>query len=90
MRAYKKIRTGDYQLDQVQENISQFVAPFLSNPLLDGIIHKDKTINTTLALEHKLGRDPLGYLIVKKNINVRSTDLQAIIGMGQLQTLFLI
>jgi hypothetical protein len=69
MRAYKKIRTGEYKIDQVQENISQFVAQFSTNPLLNGILHKEKTINTTLALEHKLGRIPLGYLIIKKNSN---------------------
>ena len=69
MKDFKRLRTGEYKLDQVQENLSQFFKQFKDVPLLDGILIKDQRINTTLSLDHKLNRQALGYIITKKSAN---------------------
>ena len=69
MKSFKKIRTGNREVDQIQENLTQFFTQQAGNFLLDGILHKEITINTTFALEHKLGRLPIGYIVVRRDSN---------------------
>ena len=67
MKSFKTVRSGDYSIDKTQNNIGQYFKRLSGLFLLDGILHEDIVINTTFALEHKLGRVPLGYLVTKKD-----------------------
>ena len=67
MKSLKTIRSGNYNIDKIQDNLAQYLEQFTGLFLLDGILHKDIEINTTFALEHKLSRVPLGYLVIKKD-----------------------
>jgi hypothetical protein len=67
MRSLKTVRSGNYNIDKTQDNLAQYFKRLQGLFLLDGILHKEIEINTTFALEHKLGRVPIGYLVIKKD-----------------------
>jgi len=69
IRAYRKIRSKVTDLVQVQENIEQTFKSVLSVPLLNGRLLTDIQLITgqTNRVEHKLGRNMIGYIIVRKN-----------------------
>lgn len=69
MKLLERIRTGDYNLEKIQQNLINFTGQFSKVQLLDGILLKGLVVNTSLQLSHKLGRIPQGYIIVSKNAN---------------------
>ncbi len=86
MRDLKRIYSTDYKLDQVQQNIIDFINQFRDVPLLDGIAIKNIELDGSVQVVHKLGRVPQGYIVTKKNgnasvwngeINERTLDLLA-------------
>lgn len=66
--AFKRLKSSTPELDRVQDNIQQYTTQLDTNPLLGGVLIKDVALSTTeVKVEHKLGREPQGWLIVKKN-----------------------
>jgi hypothetical protein len=81
IKDFKAISTENDELDRVQDNVSLFTQPLVDNPLLDGRLLEDVILTTSEVLvEHKLGRKPRGWYIVKKNaaqdIHESGTTLQ--------------
>ena len=71
-RAFKKIAQSGMEASKFQDNADQFNNQFRNNPLLDGRLIEDVRVTTTRAsIEHKLGRTPIGYIIVKQNADAR-------------------
>lgn len=69
-KAFKKAYTTDKDLNSVQENVEEVVAPLLKNPLLDGQILSNISLTTgSNSVSHKLGRKLQGWLIVDKDAN---------------------
>jgi hypothetical protein len=67
-RFFRKIITEDRELNQLQTNVDEAIAPFIRSPILDGrLIENVALINGTTAVEHKLGRQILGYIIVAQD-----------------------
>ena len=65
MRQYPIIRTNNADLNKAQDNINNTFAPLLKLPLLDGrLIQNVPLVIGNNRIEHKLGRQPLGWLIV--------------------------
>jgi len=65
---FKSLSTKDKVLDRVQNNIEIFSDSVIKNPLLDGMLLEDIALTTTeTQVNHKLGRVPNGWIIVKKN-----------------------
>ena len=65
---FKRLKTKDPELDRVQTNIGELSTQLEMVPLLDGHILKDIALSTSATMvEHKLGRKPLGWIIVRKN-----------------------
>lgn len=65
---FRKVVGQSRELNQVQTNVEQAVAEFIKNPLLDGrLIESVALTSSATRLEHKLGRTPRGYLIVKQD-----------------------
>ena len=65
MREFTKIRTPDSGLNRVQDNIGVFGQQFTANPLLRGRLIQNIDLSTTaFAIEHKLNRKPLGWILV--------------------------
>jgi len=75
---FKKILTKDNDLNQVQKNVEQAINPIINSPIVDGVLIKDACLDpTTVTLvQHKLGRKPLGWIVVRKPADARIWDVQ--------------
>lgn len=71
MKHLKKVATNDHKLNQIQNNMEQAITPVLDKAIIDGILLKDIAITTGSVdiVDHKLGRTPLGYIVVKRSAN---------------------
>lgn len=64
---FRKIFTPDRVINQIQDNINNTLNSFIKNELLDGIMVEASFSGvTTLAVDHKLGRQPIGWIVVGK------------------------
>lgn len=71
MKKFKKITSEQADSNAIQDNVEEVVNPIISKAIIDGILLKDISLETGKLnnINHKLGRRPLGYIIVKKNAN---------------------
>lgn len=71
MKKYKKLSSLDPVVKQLQENIEQAINPVLTKEIINGILIKDIVLTTGSVdkVNHKLGRNPIGYIVVKRNAN---------------------
>lgn len=71
MKSLKKITSKTEDINTIQDNVEEVLNPILTKSVIDGILLKDVAMTTGKVnnLSHKLGRRPLGYIIVKKNAN---------------------
>ena len=70
LKFFKKVNTAIKDLYQTQENVEQVLTPILNSPIIDGVLVKDVDVGTSdTVVNHKLGRSPLGWIIVKRNEN---------------------
>lgn len=69
--ALKKLLASDRVLNQVQENVAQALKPLLESAIGSGRVIEDIEIvsGTPRTVEHKLGREFKGWIIVRKNTN---------------------
>lgn len=68
MRQFKQINTGDFDLQRVQENAATTFSDITKIAFLDGTFVEASLNNATdTAVEHGLGRVPLGYFSVACN-----------------------
>jgi len=72
---YKKINDPKVpSLQGVQDNVREALQPFITNPVLDGILLEDLVLNEgDNLIEHKLGRDYRGYFLC--NTGERVSDI---------------
>ena len=68
MREFKKINTLDPELVKVQGNIQEYLRGITTNPLLDGVRVTGISLSAsgTTPVEHTLGREPLGWILIRK------------------------
>lgn len=77
MKSFKKLQAKDTDLNMVQFNIEQFVKPLVDNVLLNHVLIKDVMLDVgDNVIDHKLGRQLQGYLVVKKSDNSNIYDKQ--------------
>ena len=68
LNAFRKIRVKDKDLEQVQSNISNTIAPVLKSLIIDGVLVKDIALASGVnRVNHTLGRPPEGWIIVDRN-----------------------
>ena len=68
MQSIRSINTKDFALGQVQTNLITVLRDIARKEIIDGQLVENVAIGTTnTAISHKLGRTPLGYVIVGKN-----------------------
>lgn len=70
LKAFKKIAQDAYNTDKLQSNSEQNFnqigkVPFMTGNRLTSVA----IVTTTTKVEHKLGRNPLGYIITKQDAN---------------------
>lgn len=68
LKAFRKIRVKEQQLDDVQTNIANTLSPVLKSLIIDGVLVKDiELANGVNRVNHTLGRLPEGWIIVDRN-----------------------
>ena len=69
MKKYKKLHSEDNVIRQLQDNIEVVISPIIDSAIIDGVLLKNIHLTTGSidVVSHKLGRTPLGYLIVKRS-----------------------
>ena len=69
IRDFKKIYSDDQVLNRVQDQVAQSISQLLRTEVLDGRLIKDVELSAGISneVEHKLGRDLIGYIVTKKN-----------------------
>jgi len=68
MKNFLKIFTSDTQLQRLQDNVSNAISEIIRIPLLDGrLVTQTFPASVSTTIEHKLQRDPLGWIVVGKN-----------------------
>ena len=69
MKKYKKLYSSDDITRQLQDNVDAAIGPIIDKPIVDGVLLKSIALTTGSIdiVSHKLGRTPLGYIIVKRS-----------------------
>ena len=72
-KTYKKLYINPQDplagvLNSVQDQIEQSVTPIAESEIVDGNLIKEIDLTTSAdnLVEHKLGREPLGWIVVRK------------------------
>lgn len=67
MKKFRTINQKDQAIDLFQDNVAQAFEDILPKEIINGVLLKDiDLLNAVInQVEHKLGRDPLGYFPVK-------------------------
>jgi hypothetical protein len=64
LKDFKKVAGGP-EIAKLQERLQEFFAQFATNPLLDGVLLTNVPLTVAAQqIEHKLQRQPLGWIIV--------------------------
>lgn len=75
---FKKTGAKDKELQKVQQNIENAIAPIIRKEIVDGVLLKNVCLDPGVSNEvkHGLGRIPLGWIIVRKRADSRIWDIQ--------------
>ena len=78
IKAFKKFNSTNRELNKIQDNIEQFASPIINAEIIDGIIVKEVNLlsASTVEVEHKLGRKPLGWQIIRQRASALIWDDQ--------------
>ena len=78
IHAFKKLQSSSAEFNKFQDNVEQVFSSVLTNPILDYTIIKEATISTGQAnlISHKLGREPFGFIVIRKRADARIWDNQ--------------
>lgn len=81
LKRFKKIAIRskeDKQLDNLQTNIEEALNPIINSPIVDGVLVKKVCLDPLqpTVIQHKLGRAPLGWIVVRKRNDSRIWDIQ--------------
>lgn len=74
------VQTGDRNINQLQQNIQQAITQIVSNPILNGILLNAQAVLTAsnpTAINHNLGRNLLGWIVVGNSAQSYAWDSQS-------------
>ena len=68
LRRFNKVfKPQDQEFNRLQDSIEQAVNPIIDSRIVDGVYIKEVNLSTAdTFVEHKLGREPLGFIVVRK------------------------
>ena len=68
LRIFNKVfKPQDQEFNRLQDSIEQAVNPIIDSRIVDGVYIKEVDLSTAdTFVEHKLGREPLGFIVVRK------------------------
>lgn len=75
---FKKINSGDKNLDKVQQNVQNSIQPIIRKEIVDGVLLKNICLEPGISneIKHGLGRSPQGWSIARKRADSRIWDIQ--------------
>jgi hypothetical protein len=78
VKNFKKLALKDKESSKLQENVELVLKPIINSQIIDGVLLKcvDLQPGKRNEVQHKLGRLPLGYIVVRKRADARIWDLQ--------------
>lgn len=65
---FRRIRSTNSDITRLQDAVAEPIRQITSKSILDGVVVSDVSLasgNTTF--NHKLGRKPIGYLVIKRS-----------------------
>lgn len=79
IKALKKISTDNQEMTKFQDYVEQALSGVLNSKIVDGVQLNgiELTAGQFTPVEHKLGRKPLGYVIVGRNANATVWDTES-------------
>ena len=68
LRRFNKVfKPQDQEFNRLQDSVEQAVNPIIDSRIVDGVYIKEVDLSTAdTFVEHKLGREPLGFIVVRK------------------------
>ena len=64
----KQIDPQNESITQTQSNVNTAVKQIANSPIIDGVIVENIDVGTgDTVVNHELGREPLGWIVVRKN-----------------------
>lgn len=76
--AIARVQTTSRELNQIQSQIISSVDPILANPIVNGrLIQSLSVVTGSNTIDHGLGRELLGWIVVRNNANVTFYDTQS-------------
>lgn len=78
VKSFKKTSFKSDDTTKLQNNIEVALKPILNSSIIDGVLIQNVILEPSKRNEvlHKLNREPLGYIIVRKRQDARIWDLQ--------------
>lgn len=78
VKSFKKTSFSDINLTKLQNNVEISLQPIINSAIIDGNLIRDVKLEAKKRNEvlHRLNREPLGYIIVRKRKDSRIWDLQ--------------
>jgi hypothetical protein len=66
VRALRRHRTGDANLDRLQDDLQEWAEQFNKVPFLDGVLVETLLAAGANVITHKLGRTPRGWFLTRR------------------------
>jgi len=61
-------------LNTIQQNVGEKFNELDKVSLLNNVLLKNVSVNTSATINHGLGREPVGYIVVRKSANAQIWD----------------
>lgn len=76
LKKFQKIDHPDYAVNRIQDNIEQAFEPVTRSEILQGVLTSSVQLKTGQdnLVEHKLGREVRGYLVIAKSASATVCD----------------
>ena len=82
---FRKVLSGSREMTSLQTNVEQAVGEVIKSPLINGRLLENVILGTaSVRVEHKLGRKPQGYIVVRRTADAQVFDSQAVEGSPDL------
>lgn len=78
LKRFKKLPSKNSEVTQLQKNVEEAINPVINSQIVDGVLLRDLKLCPLSAnlVTHKLGRPPLGWIVVRKRADSRIWDIQ--------------
>jgi hypothetical protein len=78
LKRFKKLPSKSSEVNQIQSNIEEAVNPIINSNIVDGVLLRNLKLCALQAnlVTHKLGRPPLGWIVVRQRADSRIWDIQ--------------